>query len=389
MQNQNLITGDEQKELLEKRIKNAERVMRDFLKLKLGEKVIFVTDENDHLTDPEFISILKQALERNNIDFSEYSANDETTTEKELLKAVRGNNLVLSTWEMAESGIDFDKITDKITKKRVGKEQVRMLFAPGLRADLLDDNGALTENKEELDRRLDKMEAQLKNVAGFHITSIYGTDLKMKMMPGERRWIKDNGELNPGSYNSLPGGDIYTVPDEENINGVLVIPALPEGVTGEEEHQGVDKFVSLVISNGKIVEITGDNSAKILEKYLKECSDEEQENKKDPSSVYQITDIGFGANSMAQPVATDEFGHYTDMANPSVAAAKRLGVMHIGSGSSKFSVKGAEGHTNSDCHLDFVLPRNGLTVKAFYSREDFKKGKNGERLIDEGRWNFI
>lgn len=377
MQNQNLITGDEQKELLEKRIKNAERILRDFLKVKPGEKVVFVTDENDFSTDQEFISILKQALERDKIDFSEFVANDEKTTEEELFNAVRGHDLVLTTWGMEETDINFDKLTNSITEKNG-----RMLFAPGLRAEQLDDNGALNEGKEELDYRLAKMEAKLKNVAGFHITSVYGTDLKIKMMPGERKWQKENGELNPGNWSNLPGGDIFTIPDEENINGVLVLPVLTEEVA---KHQGVDEFVRLEIRGGKIAKIDGGKSAEKLRKYLQKNSKYEQ----DPESVIQITDIGFGANSKAKPIVTKESGRYTDIPNPSVDAFNRLGTMHLGIGSSQFDLEGVEGHTVSDIHLDFVLPRNGLTVKAFYGGEDFKKGKNGERLIDEGRWRMI
>ena len=377
MQDQNLITGDEQKELLEKRIKNAERVLRDLLKVKAGEKVAFVTDKNEYSTDQELISILKQILERDKIDFSELVADDEKTTEAELFKAVRGHDLVWISWGMEETDINFDKLSGSITEK-----QGRMLFAPGLKAEHLDDGSALTEDKEELDCRLAKMEAKLKDVAGFHITSVYGTDLKIKMMPGKRKWQKENGELNPGSWGNLPGGDIFAVPDEENINGVMVLPILTEEVA---KHQGVDEFVRLEIRGGKIAKIDGGKSAEKLRKYLQKNSKYEE----NPESVIQITDIGFGANSKAKPMVAKESGRYTDTPNPSVEAFNHLGTMHIGTGSSQFDIDGVEGHTVSDIHLDFVLPRNGLTVNAFYSQEDFKKGKNGERLIDEGRWRMI
>ena len=125
-----------------------------------------------------------------------------------------------------------------------------------------------------------------------------------------------------------------------------------------------------------------DNKA-YLTHFLENSKDEQ-----DLKSVLQISDIGFGANSKAQALVSNESGEYKDPRNPTIDATKRLGTMHFGVGSSQFGEEGAEGHTESEIHLDFVLPRNGLTVKAFYSREDFKKGKNGERLIDEGRWRL-
>ena len=124
---------------------------------------------------------------------------------------------------MEKIKINFDKMTDAINKKGG-----RMAFCPGLKAKNLDNGGVLAEDKEELNHRLGKMEAKLKNVAGFKITSVYGTNLEIKMKPGERRWFKENGELKPGTWGNLPGGEIFTTPDEEEVNGILVLPVLTE-----------------------------------------------------------------------------------------------------------------------------------------------------------------
>ena len=70
-------------------------------------------------------------------------------------------------------------------------------------------------------------------------------------------------------------------------------------------------------------------------------------------------------------------------------AEKRLGTMHIAFGSSKHGEEGSEGHTDSYVHLDFVLPRSGLTVTGYASREGFEWGKGGEKFIDEGRLRFL
>lgn len=374
MPNLDVASAVEQKRA--ERLANTEKVF-DFLNLKEKEKFLFITDNDPYYTDREFIDLLKQGLAARRIEFSEFTADDKKTKQKDLFKAMEGYDVVWNSWGMEETKIDFYEITETINKKGG-----RMASCPGLKAKNLDNDGVLSEDKEELDYRLNKMEAKLKNVAGFKITSVYGTDLTVKMMPGERRWFKENGELKPGTWGNLPGGEIFTTPDEEAVNGVLALPVLIDEVS---KHQGVDEFIKLTIRGGKIAKIDGGKSAEKLRKYLQKNSKYED----NPLNVLQCSEIAFGANAKAGSAVANPEGHYTDITNPTVEAEKRLGTMHLAFGSSKHGEEGTEGYNESKVHLDFVIPRNGLTVKAFYSREDFKKGKNGERLIDEGRWNFI
>ncbi len=357
------------------RFKNAEKVL-NFLNLQKDEKFLFITDNDPYYTDREFIDLLKGKLRELGIEFGEFIADDKKTKKAALNKAAEGYDIIWNSWGMEDSKIDFYEFADRLTD-RGG----RMAYCPGLNADTLDNDGALAEDKEELDRRLNKMETRLKDVAGFHLTSSYGTDLKIQMLPGQRRWTKENGELNPGDWGNLPGGEIYTTPDEENINGVLVLPVLVDEVTKD---QGVDELVHLTIRGGRIAKIDGGKSAEKLREFL----EKESKTKKNPLSVLQFSEISFGANSKARSVVSKPEGNYSDISHPTVETEKRLGTMHLAFGSSKHGEAGSEGHTEADIHLDFVIPRNGLTVKAFYDREDFNKGKNYERLIDEGRWRF-
>ena len=358
------------------RLANTKKVF-DFLNLKEKEKFLFITDNDPYYTDREFIDLLKKELTSRQIEFSEFTADDKKTKQKALHEAVAGYDVVWSSWGMEETKVNFDKLADAIIN-----QGGRMAYCPGLKAKNLDNDGVLAEDKQELDYRLEKMEAKLKNVAGFHIESVYGTKLEIKMRPGEKRWFKENGELKSGAWGNLPGGEVFTTPDEAEINGVLVLPVLSEEVT---KQQGVDEFVHLTIRGGKIAKIDGGKSAEKLRKYLEKNFKLEE----NPLSVLQCSEIAFGANSKASATVTKPEGSYRSVGNPVVEAEKRLGTMHLAFGDSRHGEEGTEGYNESEIHLDFVLPRNGLTVKAFYSREDFKKGKNGERLIDEGRWNFI
>ena len=360
----------------QERLENTKKVF-DYLNVKEGEKFLFITDNNPYYTDREFIDLLKQELTARQIEFDEFVADDKKTKEKDLFKAVDGYQVVWNSWGMEETEIDFDKLVDAVIKKGG-----RMAYCPGLKAENLNNDGALAEDKAELDYRLARMETRLKGVAGFHIRSSYGTDLLVPLKKGELRWHKSDGEIKPGSWDNLPGGEIFTTPDEEGANGVLVLPVLSEEIS---RHQGVDEFVHLTIRGGKIAKIDGGRSAEKLRRYLEKNSKFEE----NPLSVLQCSEIAFGANSKASAAVAKPEGSYRSKGNPVVETEKRLGTMHVAFGDSRHGEEGTEGHTEADIHLDFVLPRNGLTVKAFYSQEDFKKGKNGERLIDEGRWRFV
>ncbi len=375
---------------LTEREKNTDKMFDDFLQLKQGERVLFLIDNNPNNTDPKLIEMMKQRLEARNIEYDELVA-DEETTQRDIFKKAKKCDLIWASWSMEDThkSVDFDDLTEflkggKENKggKKVKKEKARrMAFCPGVTAEFLDNGGALTEDRKEMEERLGKMEERLKEAVGLRITTSYGTDLRMKLKRGERRWFKDAGIIKNGNWDNLPGGEIFTTPDEESIEGVLVLPVLQDEVTLD---QGVDKLVHLTIKNGKIRAVDGGISAEKLRKYLKENSINED----DPESVLQISEIAFGANSKARTVANPE-GGWDEKDNPVVEKEKRLGTIHLATGSSKHGEEGTEGHTESDVHLDFVIPRNGLTVETFDYERDYRSQNNGRKLINEGSWNFV
>ena len=143
----------------------------------------------------------------------------------------------------------------------------------------------------------------------------------------------------------------------------------------------MDEFVRLTIRHGKIANIDGGESAEKLRRYLEEKSQDEE----NPISVAQISEVAFGANAEARSKVCDPEGLWSGRGVAVTEAEKRLGTMHIAVGSSQHGEEGTEGYNESDVHMDFVIPRSGLTVTAFKDRQSFEKGRGGERLIDEGR----
>ncbi|MBI2356389.1 MAG: aminopeptidase [Candidatus Doudnabacteria bacterium] len=357
------------------RVNKAKNLFRDFVGIKPDERVLFLTDKDPHNTDRELIAVLQAAVVEMGNQFSELEATGKLSQRK-LFEAVSNHQIIWNSWGMADTKIDFYDLAD-----HVEEIDARMTYSPGLKVHALDKDGSLTESKADLDYRLAKMEQRLRDVQGMNIKTTYGTDLTLSFKQGERRWIKDAGDIGPGDWDNFPGGEIYTTPDEESVNGVLVLPILQDEVTLD---QGVDEFVRLNIRNGKIATIDGGKSADKLRTYLEGHSSQDAH----VTSIITIAEVGFGANSKARFGVTNPEGRYADPAGSTVEAEKRLGTMHLAFGSSKHGVPGSEGHTESIEHLDFVIPRNGLTVTVFKTPDDFAKGKNGERLIVDGGWNF-
>jgi len=205
---------DNEKEKNKSRIDVAHKVLDDFTFLKEGEKVLFLTDSNPDNTDRELIKAFQDDLKNRDIEFAEIIADGKLTNE-ESLKRIEDCDLIWDSWGMNETEVDFYALT-----KHLADTDKRMVWASGVKVDLLDDDGALTEKKEDLEYRMEKMEGYLKNMVGMRVRSVYGTDLTVKFKKEERKWHKDTGEIKPGKWDNLPGGEIYTTPDEENINGV-------------------------------------------------------------------------------------------------------------------------------------------------------------------------
>ncbi len=357
----------------------AEKSLREFLKLKQEERVLFLKDKK---TNPETALILEQAVQKIGSPVQEFIV-DEKTKRKEIQELLKKTKVVIDLTIVEEV-----RATDKLYDEDIIKYGNRLLCLVDLDPDAFRENGPLTESLEDLEYRLNKMEAVLKEATGFRITSGYGTNLEVGLRPfKERRWCKDTGVIDrPGQWDNLPGGEVFTTPDERNVNGTLVLPVLESTIIRE---QGVDEFVRVNIKNGAIVSIQGGKSAEKLRRKLEEDAREEHKEGGNPLNVYQVAEIAFGANSKARSSVVDPEQPYNSPSVSVVETEKRLGTMHIAFGSTKHGEVGAEGFLDALSHYDFVIPRNSLTVEMFSGEKDWKKKKNGRKIISNGGLNFF
>lgn len=394
-------------------IANAKKVLSGCLVIKPKEKITIISDKT---SNPDMIKILQTAAEAQGTEINIFCLTKKTKR-KQITDLFKNNDVIIDISE--ESG-ECDA-TQEMWDEDLENGRARFAYVPGLEPSLFKNGGALTEKAEDLQFRLNRMEAILQNAIGFRVTSSYGTDLIVPLRPfKERRWYKDSGLINkPRQWDNLPGGEIFTTPDEEKVNGVLVLPALD--LSYADPQQGVDELVRLTIRDGVITQIQGGESAKKLRQdFEKSARDQIAEARKtkrnyqkkierhpeketdltteanvviaakySPFNPFRIAEIGFGANSRARGIVVNLDQPYTHPATPIIEAEKRLGTMHLAFGDAKHGEEGTEGFYSATSHLDFVLPRNGLTVEMFTNENDLQKRKNGRKLISEGAVKFF
>lgn len=370
---------------------NAERVVQDYLQMQPGESVLFIADENPQHSDPRLIALLRAAIAQKGGRSSVFMIKPGERKSAELQQLIDSHDVLWIASDVADETlpVTFDEILEQLDAK-TGK---RMAHCTGVQADLLANDGALGESKSTIEQRMDAMEKRLKNVAGFHIQTALGTDLWMSMKSG-RTWYKASGVIPRGSWDNLPGGEIFTTPDQRNVNGTLVLPVLHDDVTPE---RGVDQPVKLTIRDGKITTIEGGASAEKLRNYLFANSLLAD----DPQTVYTIAEIAFGANAKASKIdpGTGPDGWRQEGGPSAVVTEKRLGTIHVAFGSDNHGLEGARGENwnkNVPTHLDFVLPQEGLTVHAFRNTAAFEHAKttdpaadNYDSLIENGDYRLI
>lgn len=366
----------ERHELIEK-ITVAEQALIGYAKFKPGDKVLFLVDEQ--FADPETVKILKKAAENLGADSEEIVINSGTNMEDIQKKLCEG--MVVLKFAKT-SGLLKNILDDDLEDYKF-----KCLNLMDLGSDVFSKDGAISEDAETLGHRLNKMENELEKAVGFRIKSVYGTDLKVGLrLFKERKWFKESGVLENGKWGNLPSCEIFTTPDENNVNGVLVLPSLDSEIS---DAQGVDDFVKITIRDGVITSIEGGDSASKLRVHLEKDMKNEKEDGGNPLNVLRIAEFAFGANSKARDRVASPEGDYSQKGISTVEAEKRLGTIHLAFGDSKHGEEGSEGFEGAGSHYDFVIPRAGLTVEMYTDESDFKNSRNGRRVISDGGFNLI
>ena len=364
---------------------NADRIVSDYLEVLRGEKVLFICNQNPKDSDPRFIEVMCDAVRKKGGDATVFTIRPGEDQNAELEALLASHNVFWIASETSDETmpVKFDRILEIIEDPTK-----RMADCTGVQVDALADTGVLGERRDVVEGRLQEMDEKLNGMAGFHIKTELGTDLWMDMVSG-RPWYKASGWIPRGSWDNLPGGEIFTTPDEDHVDGTLVLTTVHNDVTPE---RGVDQPVKLTVKDGKIINIEGGESAAKLREYFERNAKLE----KDPMAVYSCAEIAFGANANAPAVPEGPACEGWREDGPSaIVTEKRFKSMHIAFGDTNHGGPAIRGKNSARTHLDFVLSQKGLTVHAFKDRGAYEAARAenrpeaGEAIIENGDYRLI
>ncbi|MBS3098013.1 aminopeptidase [Candidatus Woesearchaeota archaeon] len=146
-----------------------------------------------------------------------------------------------------------------------------------------------------------------------YITTKAGTNLYYNI-DGMTATSADGNYTTPGKGGNLPAGEVYIPCNGKNVNGKVIV----DGSSRNHKHTAIIKEpITLEIEEGKVVEISGGEEAKLLERTL----DWAASRAKNPGSVRRVGEFGIGLNPKAQIIGA------------TIVDEKTLGTAHIGIGS--------------------------------------------------------
>jgi leucyl aminopeptidase (aminopeptidase T) len=137
----------------------------------------------------------------------------------------------------------------------------------------------LDADYEQIAAACESIHEQVRGADEIHVTAPAGTDVVVE--PGDRPWHLDTGLVRePGSFSNLPAGETFVSP--ATANGRIVVDGTmrPHGL--------VEEPIRIDVEDGQVVEVGDDG--------VRESLEAAAENADDPESVYNLAELGIGAN---------------------------------------------------------------------------------------------
>jgi hypothetical protein len=255
-----------------------------------------------------------------------------------------GNDVVSSLSDLKEGNVVILNMSDKLGsikelgksfRRWIKKKNHRFVSAMSL-GDLETDKTKLIVDAMDLNYKPfqashEKLRQLFDDADEIHITTGAGTDLRYNIK-GIKGIAADGNYTAPGSGGNLPAGEVYAPPNGKRVDGFVVIDGSSRVQNGT---MLIKEPIKLKIVEGNIVEITGGEEAKELEKTLKWAASVA----KHPGSVRRICELGIGMNPKAKIIGA------------TIVDDKVLGTAHIGIGSNYWF----GGNIYAIIHLDQVF----------------------------------
>ena len=186
-----------------------------------------------------------------------------------------------------------DSLTHTRARQQATKEGARIVSMPGTGRGVFE-TGGMTADYNALQREISGMGSVFRRKRRVRVKSSSGTDVEFQT--GGRWVLEDNGICNrPGQVSNLPAGKVFVLPKEGTMNGRIVIDGSWEGSILSEP-------ISLVVENGLVVDISGDELVEDVKSVFDLARAGIRSSKRD--LVWTVAEFGFGMN----PKATDLVG---------------------------------------------------------------------------------
>jgi leucyl aminopeptidase (aminopeptidase T) len=169
-------------------------------------------------------------------------------------------------------------ITHTRARQRATEAGARGATMPGITEAVM--VAGLDADYEEIAAGCESIHEQVRGADEVHVTAPAGTDIVVE--PGERPWHLDTGLVrSPGSFSNLPAGETFVSP--ETAEGTIVVDGTmrPHGL--------VEEPIRIEVEAGQVTEVSDDG--------VRESLETAAANAADPESVYNLAELGIGANT--------------------------------------------------------------------------------------------
>lgn len=222
--------------------KAAEKAVGECLQVQEGEQVLVITDKSREE--------IGQVLYRELLDYTE---------EHYLLKVpeqelgeLRPPKIAEKMMEMAPDVMIIpttNSYTHMEAREKACEQGSRVMTLPGITPEIF--KRAVNIDYESLRREGDRLKRVLEKGEEVKVKTNSGTNIKLRI---PNRAMSDLGRFNePGSYGNLPTGEVFTAPDEKEVNGKIVIDSMQNIAKPKTE---------VLVQNGEAREIKGDKEFK-------------------------------------------------------------------------------------------------------------------------------
>ena len=168
-------------------------------------------------------------------------------------------------------------ITHPRARQAATEAGARGATLPGITEDVL--VAGLDADYEQIAAACESIHEQVRGADEIRVTAPGGTDIVVE--PGDRPWHLDTGLVrDPGSFSNLPAGETFVSPTTANGRIVVDGTMRPHGL--------VEEPVQIEVEAGQVVEVSDAG--------VRESLEAAAENAADPDAVYNLAELGVGAN---------------------------------------------------------------------------------------------